>query len=483
MPRQVATLLCFAAIFLLLRLAREPGEKVSPARWVPFCWMFLAGSRFLSQWLSGLNLYRGGGSALGGAAEGSPIDMPAFLLLMVLSVGVLLQRKLSWARIVADNKALAVFYLFGFVSILWSESPGVALKRWLKSLGTVSMALVILTDRNPYKTYRQIITPLGIVLLLLSVLFIKYYPELGRSYHSTGTQMLTGVTTQKNSLGELCMLVGLYVSWNLLHIRRHDMGAGHRYRWPASACLLGTIAWLMALADSATALVCLAVGVAVHVLARIPIVARRPLRLVAVLAFVIGAYGVLQLTFDVNTVLLGLLNRRPDLTTRVPMWEDILSVAENPLIGFGWQSFSLTEQHRTIVAKWQVISTHNTYLDLYLNLGLIGLALYATLWATGLWNASRLLAKSYEEAVLRISFLVVVALYGWTETVDQGVNNTYLLFLFGMLDLPEHLGRPHGAKDGRVPIARPFEARSLSRPSVRRRRLGHPVGGRPSVEP
>ena len=400
--------------------------------------MFLAGSRFLSHWLAGLGIYRSSGSGPGGAADGSPIDMAAFLLLIVASFAVLLGKRFRWIDVAKRNSALVLLYAFGVASLLWSESPLVAFKRLIKSFGTVAMALIIVTEPRPYVTYRQIITPMAIVLLPLSILLIKYYPELGRQYHSTGSQMLTGVTMQKNSLGELCMLIGLYISWNLLHLGRDSSYEGRRLGWPVAICLVGALVWLMGAADSATALVCLAVGVSVHLVAKVGWVKRHPTSLVAIVTATGVALLAAQQAFDAKGMFLALVNRRPDLTTRVPMWEDLLEIAANPLLGFGWQSLSLTAQHQAVVAKWEVVSTHNTYLDLYLNLGLVGLSLYLLLVAAGFWSVTRQLSTAYRPAVLRLSFLIVVLLYGWTETVDLGVGNTYLLLLLGTLGVGDH---------------------------------------------
>ncbi|MCC6164577.1 MAG: O-antigen ligase family protein [Acidobacteria bacterium] len=426
MPRQLATLLCIALIAFLVRRARDPFAQVSAARWIVFAWVFLAGSRFLSHWLSIVGLRWSGGAT---AADGSPIDMAAFALLIMAATAALVGRDIRWRHLLGNNKVLLALYVFGLFSVFWSPDPIVALKRWIKSVGTLWIACLVLTDRRPWQALRSVVVPLGLVLLPLSILFIKYYPELGRQYHSTGAQMMTGVTMQKNSLGELCMLVGLYASWNLLHLRTGEDGLGRRLRWPVWMALAGMIGWLMIMADSATALVCLLAGIGIHLLACVPAIRRRPASLAAVLFVGTSGYLILQASVDVNTLLLELLNRRPDLTTRVPMWQDILAVASNTLTGFGWQSFTLTPQHHQIYDKWQVVSVHNTYLDLYLNLGLIGLGLYLAVWLTGMWTSVRMLSLEYAPAVLRISFLVVVLLYGWTETVDLGVSNMYLLLL------------------------------------------------------
>ena len=55
------------------------------------------------------------------------------------------------------------------------------------------------------------------VLVLLSILFIKYYPQYGRGFDTwSGLGTNCGVATNKNELGYVCMIFGLFFFWNLL---------------------------------------------------------------------------------------------------------------------------------------------------------------------------------------------------------------------------------------------------------------------------
>ena len=82
------------------------------------------------------------------------------------------------------------------------------MKRWVKELGNPIMALVILTEPRPYEAVGTVLRRLAFLMLPLSVLFLRYYPELGRSYHADGSPMFTGVGHQKNDLGSMCLMAG-----------------------------------------------------------------------------------------------------------------------------------------------------------------------------------------------------------------------------------------------------------------------------------
>ena len=77
------------------------------------------------------------------------------------------------------------------------------------------MVLIIATDEHPVVAIRRTVSRVGFVLLPISFLYIKYFPDLGRVYDVDGNLMNTGVQTNKNSLGLTVLVVSLVVVWNL----------------------------------------------------------------------------------------------------------------------------------------------------------------------------------------------------------------------------------------------------------------------------
>lgn len=79
------------------------------------------------------------------------------------------------------------------------------------------MALIIITDPNPQDALRIVMKRCAFLMMPLSVLFIKYYPEYGRYFDQwTGQAYNSGVTLNKNELGYGCMLFGIFFFWNFL---------------------------------------------------------------------------------------------------------------------------------------------------------------------------------------------------------------------------------------------------------------------------
>lgn len=430
MPPQFATLLTLAAILYLFR--REHATKaagVSRAIWLPYAWMFIAGSRFVSQWLNPDATLASAEAYL----EGSPLDRAVFLVLIMLGVVVLIRRNLDWRALFRRNIWVLLFLLYGLTSILWSDYPYVAFKRWIKSLGTPVMALIILTERRPFEALGWLMRRLSYVLLPVSILYIKYYPELGRQYHM-GRPMFTGVASQKNGLGQLCLVFGMYYCWDLL-FGRDSMNRPIKWRrFTPHVVMLSILAWLLHMADSSTSLMSLIIAIGILVVSRVPSVSRAPGKIVRVMLVAGLVAVVVEVGFNISAQVIALLGRDPTLTTRVPMWYSLLAMAGNPWFGVGYESFWLGARLPVLLEMFGVKQAHNGYLETYLNIGLVGLILMVALMLSALVNVRNHMKTEYGFSVLRLTLVVVVAVYSWTEAVLYGVSNMWLLLIIASLD-------------------------------------------------
>jgi exopolysaccharide production protein ExoQ len=426
----LATIVCLGFVgYLYWRELRSPDhDRLS---WAPFAWMFFAGSRFPSAWLD----LRGPALSVEAYAEGSPADRTVFLLLILWGSWTLSRRQIDWAKLVNRNKWLIAYFVYCLVSIFWTDEPTVLAKRWIKDLGNPIMALVLLTEHKPFDAVVTTVRRLAFFALPVSILFIRYYPEFGRGYTSTGGMMYSGIADQKNTLGLFCLIAGLCYIWASLYRKES--------RYKQELVLAGLLAWLLSLSNSKTSLACLAIAAGILIVSRFSWISGRPRRLLT--ATVSGSvfYLIGDSLFQVQDQVLNLLGRDSTLTNRTEVWGIVSALQTNALVGTGFMSFWAGDR---MAAVWTALGpginqAHNGYLEQYLNLGYIGVAFIIVIAAATLLRIRQELDTQYDTAVLRLCILVVALLYNYTEASFYGINNMWVLFLVASINYP----KPHAA--------------------------------------
>src|ERR1017187_6812880 len=207
-------ILCLMFIaFLLVRDSKRRGS-LSWAIWLPTVFLLVVGSRPLGYWLGGSGSWNGNG--LANDAGGSPADQIFFFCIIVTSLIIATSRRMQWGKLFAANLPLMLFYLYFALSISWSEDPVGSSKRLFKDFGMLFVISVIFSEKNPLEAVRAVYVRCACVLFPLSAVFIKWFPNIARSFAMNGDIMYSGVTTQKNTLGEIVLVFGLFLVWDCL---------------------------------------------------------------------------------------------------------------------------------------------------------------------------------------------------------------------------------------------------------------------------
>src|SRR5579863_3050603 len=166
MNPQIATIAYAFLIAVLFYLNRDSRTKTSPALWLPVIWLGIGSSRGLSTWFGwGLNADQSDQYL-----EGSPFDRAFLTVVVVVALAVLIKRREKVAAVLRANIPIVLFTLYCAISILWSDYPDVALKRWVKSLGDLSMVLLVLTETNPLVAVRRWMSRTAFLLVPASML-------------------------------------------------------------------------------------------------------------------------------------------------------------------------------------------------------------------------------------------------------------------------------------------------------------------------
>jgi O-antigen ligase len=381
-----------------------------------------------------------------GVEDGSALDRNVLSLLMLLAAAVLISRKVAVRRWIGQNQWLLVFLSYCLVSVVWSDFPAIALKRWIRALGGIAVIMVALSEADPIAAIGSVIRRCAYVLVPFSVLLIKYYRELGVTFDTwTGQTILVGVTTDKNALGRLCLVTGLFAVWNLIVLRRSTQTAD-RLSVVVRIVVLGTTMWLMRIAGSATSLVtflmgtCIIVGLGMSSIRS----ATRFLGtgIVAAAAVMLTANA----SFNLAETFTASLGRDMTLTDRTFIWADLLAMGTNPLIGVGYDSFWLGERLQRFLNQYRVSTAHNGYLEIYLELGVVGLSLFFCFLLSTFFTAKKLLTSSFDHGRLRLAMLAVFCVYNLTESGYKVTTFIFFVLLLVSMNIPAPVAQRVGGR-------------------------------------
>lgn len=431
----IALVISGIVIFWLFLRDNKIRPMASPGLWIPLAWIAIIGTRPISSWF-------GFGDDLDSAdafLEGSPLDRNTLIALIVIGVIVIIRRSPEWGPIFRRNIWFTAFFVYCAISIIWSDYPFVSFKRWIRELGNVIMIMIIISEENPGNATRAVLARYAYLVIPFSIVLIRYLPSIG-TYYSTDASGIaySGVTTHKNSLGNIMLICGTFLSWEFLYMRQEKERKTAIMDSVVAIVLLSMVAWLMFVSESSTALLCLLIAFAVLIVMKFSCVKRQARYLGVYLLFsgflVIGLYSA-QGIFESVT---GIVGRDLTLTGRTELWADVLSEPINPVLGTGFQSFWLGSRADYLWERYlfHPRQAHNGYLETYLNGGLLGLYLLMALVMSIGSKLIKELEGNNSFGILLFVFWVAALFYNCTEARFVGPNLLWILLSLAALYRP-----------------------------------------------
>jgi O-antigen ligase len=443
MPSKLALIIYLGFVVWLFRRDFREKPNVTGALWLPFFWVAISGSRFVSQWLGifGLNL---GGTSV---EEGSPIDAVFFFGVIGAGLYVLYQRRVSLAEVMRNNQWVSIYLLYCLVAVVWSDFPLIAFKRWIKLFGQPVMVLIVLTEPDPLEALTRLLKRCAYVWVPISILFIKYFPELGRDYSKwTGEASFGGITLGKNALGVDCMILGLFFFWHFLEVRQLEKSRARRNELLLCLGFLAMIGWLFHMAHSSTALVCMFIAIGVVLFLGLRFVKVQWVGIYILAGVVISV--VAEALFGIHDLIINSLGKDPTLTGRTDIWEILMHWDINPVVGTGFESFWLGDRVRKLNELYpeiQLNEAHNGYLETYLNLGLLGLAITLALVGATYAKSRQALIQVFHFGRFRLAYLIAFVIYNWTEAAFRTHSVPFFVFFLCAMDYPARVQAPVAA--------------------------------------
>jgi exopolysaccharide production protein ExoQ len=433
MSFSLASIVCSIGIAGLFFLNRDRSIRTSKALWLPVIWLWIVGSRPVSFWM-GVSQDQG----LNQQLDGSPIDAFVFMILMALAIVVLIKRKNQTVSFLKVSLPVVVYFAYCLLSVLWSPYLSVAFKRWTKDVGDLVMVLIVVTEADPIAALRRLFSRVGFILLPASVLFIRY-SDMGRGFDPDGNAMNTGVTPNKNTLGLVTFVLALGALWSFRMLFSAKSAPHRSRRLLAQGILLLFGISLLAMAQSATSIACFTLGALLIIATGFPLIRRRPIAVHA-LVFTILLVGGLTMLFGGEGSIVHAMGRNTNLTGRTDIWKAVIPLVPNPIIGAGFESFwigpNLAKLWRTL-SNWRDIqglnTAHNGYIEVYLNLGWIGICLMAWIIIGGYRRAVAAFRRDPAIGSLMLAYVATATIYSVTEAGFRMLTPTWISLLLAVV--------------------------------------------------
>lgn len=209
---------------------------------------------------------------------------------------------------------------------------------------------------------------------------------------------------------------------------------------------------LLGMAHSSTSLACFLLGSGVMLAAHLRAIRRRPSR-VHLLCLAVALVGVFGMVFEGTGGIANTLGRESTFSGRTEIWAALISAASNPIIGAGFESFwnspnVLIFQRTLNLAHWyrpeRYNEAHNGYLEVYVNLGWLGVCLIVLILATGYSRACKTFGRDRELGSLMLAYVICGAIYSITEAGFRTLNAMWIFMLLAVVSVSGVDGRLFG---------------------------------------
>ncbi len=306
---------------------------------------------------------------------------------------------------------VALLLAYVFASTAWSATAASTLKRSLVLMFLITVCSITAgaqdADWRKDKFSKLLAYPLAL-LSIMALLLTLLAPS--RTFTELGWR---GVSGQKNEAGQMMAMIVLLLCYGRCHDKLR----------PRMRVTFLTVAFgFLLLSKSTTALLGLIFGIGIAEIATLRLTMRRlsswtPMILAALLIAGATIFFAYQLEYlpslsELYSRVLLVFGKSETFTGRTAIWQLVLGESRfhNNWIGGGFGGFWVG---RNSISGYLVVGdnlypgqAHNGYVDIYNDLGIIGLCILALLIVTALIRAARLILMRHVEAKMHLAIIV-----------------------------------------------------------------------------
>jgi exopolysaccharide production protein ExoQ len=352
------------------------------------------------------------------------------------------------------------------ISAFWSDYPGITVRR-TGSLGTAAIWAWYLAARYDLKDVVKLLAQTFAILALASLFIALALPSYGRA-DPLGPDGWRGAFGGKNELGA-AMAVGAATFIYLLTAGERRFSSVLWWVAGLVVCLgllylsQSRTSWLVAL----LALPICQINKLMH--------GRVGVGIIIWTTFILIVAPAMLLVVEELPAITGLLGRDSTLTGRADIWATLPQfISERPWLGYGYGGFWVAASPRVNFIQsavgWLAPHSHNGWLDLLLDLGIVGVTIVAVQILLILVKGVRAVIDGREphmQFILLLGFILLINNFAESELIRPGVGWVSLVI--------------SAVAIGRISAARRLERRQLRDARLAEARMRERFGFGPSV--
>jgi O-antigen ligase len=291
--------------------------------------------------------------------------------------------------------------------------------RSISLVGTTLFGIYLAT-RYSLKQQLQLLGWMFGISIVLCLLFAVALPKYGimGGLHAGAWR---GIYTHKNGLGRIMILSAVVFLLLVIDAKKK--------RW-LLWCGFGLSVSLLLLSNSSSSLINLMTLLAV--ISVLQTLRWRYDVMIPALIFIATVGGSLYVGLTANAgSLLGLIGKDETLTGRTDMWPFVWEkIWQRPWLGYGysgfWQGWDSEAASIWYAMGWQAPNAHNGFMDLWLDLGLLGVLIYFLGVSISLFRALAWVRLSRTSAGFwPLIYLIGILLFNIADTSLLGNNSIY----------------------------------------------------------
>jgi O-antigen ligase len=289
---------------------------------------------------------------------------------------------------------LLTYLLIAFSTVLWSPEPGFTLNRCGRLVPYIGFGLVF-AEYFEFNQLLRVMTRSFFIAVLCSVIITIIRPDLGLSQIGGGYENAwRGATIHKNMLGQVCSISILICSFSIaLHANKILFS------------LLTIFISVVTLAFSQSASSALATVASLAIAASLGAVARNSLNAKVGLFAGMAVMTTLAIAIATNPeMIFSFIGRDATLTGRTYVWAAVgAAIDRSPFWGEYYGFWGIDSPARAVIwqqANFHPTHSHDSWLDVWLQLGLPGLLVLILICLVIVLSGIRLYFKSSDPAVV-----------------------------------------------------------------------------------